>query len=614
MKRNRFGINVDEGVALSTAEEFGMLFIDTNSEAKQKLWDWIKKDEKPVLFGGQIGSGKSTLIEFVLQKSEKKPDLVFHFDRYNLNLSTVDCWKIVFVELFRYLATLGHTNIKEIPNEYKKILGKTSDSWIASIPQIRLETFSRDSIEKSKSFINLLEADKDYLPDLFVSLVNKTTSLTGSTLFFFASGVDKFEPGTAAFFSLTEALHTLRRYRTLFEVNAVHLFSGDSWTTGLEKIILTPSTDDQVEKMLEKRLGAYSKSYSKEIPLISKYSGGLPRQAVRLLDYFLVNQKKTKNRLSALNQAVENINRDFFAFSLRPESMLLKNVNNKRFLEANMISLPGDTGTAKRALFGNWIIINGQLTDNRWDAFVNPIVKGSFIKIKPEEPEFALLKNYARQTGISEIGLDGNTQLLGWQNALVERLESPIALNITDILDSISSALLSKQRADRIIIAFENREVFEAVRAYLEAKSNTYEYQIWKHYKLDSLKESPLLKMLEYFSETSVDVFSFEFSGNFPQNSLDELNIRRDSFTDKQLIWWIPKNKLKTYLERWTQLRQLFQVYVLEEDLAKSLTVKDVQSDLDFMKELEEPENSAASLYVKNLQIVLDYLKEVMHG
>ncbi|MBF0410843.1 MAG: hypothetical protein HQM10_26090 [Candidatus Riflebacteria bacterium] len=614
MKRHQFGINVDEGVALSTAEEFEMLFVDTQSESRQKLLDWIANDETPVLFGGQIGSGKSTLIEFILRKSDKKPDLLFHFDRYSVNLSVVDCWKIVFVELFRYLATFGCTNIEEIPNEYKEILGKTSDSWIESISQIRLETFSRDSVEKSKSFSNLLEADKDYLPDLFVSLVNKTTSVKGSTLFFFASGVDKFEPGTAAFFSLTEILQSLRRYKTLFEVNAVHLFSGDSWTTGLEKIILTPFTDNQIEKMLKKRLGAYSKSYLKEIPLISKYSGGLPRQAVRLLDYFLINQKKAKNRLSALNQAVENVNRDFFAFSLRPENILLQNVNNKRFLETNMISLSGDTETAKRAVFGNWIILNSHLTNNRWEAIVNPIVKGSFFEIEPEEPEFSLLKNYARQAGISEFGLDGNAQQFDWQNTLLARLESPVALNITDILDSISAALLSKQRADRVIVAYENQKVFEAVRAYLEAKSNTYEYQIWRHCKLDSEIESPLLKMLEYFSETFVDVFSFEFSGDFPQNSLDELNIRRDSFIDKQLIWWIPKNKLRIYLERWTQLRQLFQVYVLEEDLAKSLTIENVQSDLDFMKELVESENSSASLYVKNLQIVLDYLKEVMHG
>jgi hypothetical protein len=198
---------------------------------------------------------------------------------------------------------------------------------------------------------------------------------------------------------------------------------------------------------------------------------------------------------------------------------------------------------------------------------------------------------------------------------LLDQLETPIELNVTQILDSISSALLSTQRADRIVVAFKNKVIADAVRAYLVAKSNTYEYQIWNHYLLeDDGKTSPLLKMIQSFSDQPVDVYSYEFSGNFSQNSLDELNIRRDSFIDKQLIWWIPKEKLRAYLGRWTQLRQLFQVYVLEEDLAKALNIDEIKSDLDFMSELAETEGTASFSYVENLKIVLNYLKEVHHG
>ena len=97
-------------------------------------------------------------------------------------------------------------------------------------------------------------------------------------------------------------------------------------------------------------------------------------------------------------------------------------------------------------------------------------------------------------------------------------------------------------------------------------------------------------------------------------NSLDELNLRRDSFLDRQLIWWIPKDNLNSYLGRWTQLRQLFQVYVLEEDLAKSLSIEEIASDLEFMEELAESEGTASFSYVENLKLVLDYLKGVKHG
>jgi hypothetical protein len=217
-------------------------------------------------------------------------------------------------------------------------------------------------------------------------------------------------------------------------------------------------------------------------------------------------------------------------------------VNKNQFLETDLISLPGDKETARRAVFGNWVVLQEHMRESRWRAFVNPLIKSSFVEVEPEEPEFVLLKEYARQTGISDFGLDVDSHQAGWQKTLLDQLETPIELNVTQILDSISSALLSTQRADRIVVAFKNKVIADAVRAYLVAKSNTYEYQIWNHYLLeDDGKTSPLLKMIQSFSDQPVDVYSYEFSGNFSQNSLDELNIRRDSFIDKQLIWWIPK-------------------------------------------------------------------------
>ncbi len=80
MKRNRFGINVDEGVALTTNEEFERLFVDTESDAGKKLLEWLKTGDQPVLFGGQIGCGKTTLMEYVFYQSDIKPNISFHFD------------------------------------------------------------------------------------------------------------------------------------------------------------------------------------------------------------------------------------------------------------------------------------------------------------------------------------------------------------------------------------------------------------------------------------------------------------------------------------------------------------------------------------------------------
>jgi hypothetical protein len=611
MKRNRFGINVDEGVALTSLEEFDRLFVDTESEAEKSLLEWLRTGEGPVLFGGQIGCGKTTLLEYLFHKSQIKPDIVFHFDRASLNLSSTDSWSIVFAELFRYIAVQDLMGMDEIPSEYSEMLGDTPERWLESISQIRLDTFSTESVEKSRAFHCMLESNQEYLPQFFASLVRGISFCKKRPMFLFASGIDKFEPGSSAYFALTDILQTLSVHKTLFELNAVHLFYGDPWMGKMGKIIIKALGHRQIEEMLVKRLGRYAKTYTDDVALIAGYSGGIPRQALRLLDSFLAAQKRLPNKREAFSQSVEQVNRDLFAFSPRPESALMKNVDKNRFLETGLIALPGDQETAKRAIFGNWVVLEEHMHESRWKAVVNPIIKESFVDVAPEEPERALLKAYARQAGMSEVGLEVDIHQDGWHHTLMDQLESPIELNVTEILDSISSALLSIQRADRVIIAFENKTVVNAVRAYLEAKSNTYEYQVWSHHVI---KASPLFEMIEHLSERNVDVYSFEFAGEFPKDSLDELNLRRDSFLDRQLIWWIPKEKLNAYLGRWTQLRQLFQVYVLEEDLAKSLSVDEIESDLEFMDELAELEGTASFSYVENLKIVLDYLKGVKHG
>ena len=176
MKRNRFGINVDEGVALTTGEEFARLFVDTEPDAEKQLVEWLKTGEQSVLFGGQIGCGKTTLLEYAFHKSGIKPDIVFHFDKSSLNLSAIDSWSIVFAELFRSIARLDLIRIEEISVDYKNILGETAEAWQESISQIRLESFSAVSIEKSKAFNCLLETNLDYLADFSRSLIKKIDS------------------------------------------------------------------------------------------------------------------------------------------------------------------------------------------------------------------------------------------------------------------------------------------------------------------------------------------------------------------------------------------------------------------------------------------------------
>lgn len=74
MKRNHFGINLDEGIPLSTEMDFQKLYVPCFEDMADKVNSWIKDDlgKNPLMLGGQIGSGKSTLIAKTLLKSLEK--------------------------------------------------------------------------------------------------------------------------------------------------------------------------------------------------------------------------------------------------------------------------------------------------------------------------------------------------------------------------------------------------------------------------------------------------------------------------------------------------------------------------------------------------------------
>ena len=66
MKRREYGINLDDGVALSTEEEFRLLYVPCNPDETARLQEWFADDtQEPLLLGGQIGSGKTTILNEV---------------------------------------------------------------------------------------------------------------------------------------------------------------------------------------------------------------------------------------------------------------------------------------------------------------------------------------------------------------------------------------------------------------------------------------------------------------------------------------------------------------------------------------------------------------------
>ncbi|MGR3177510.1 MAG: hypothetical protein ACUZ8E_05600, partial [Candidatus Anammoxibacter sp.] len=375
-------------------------------------------------------------------------------------------------------------------------------------------------------------------------------------------------------------------------------------------------------EILQKRMGIYAEPIKTELELITKWSGGNPRQAIRLLTHYQSTRKnKGLDKTGRLANAIKRTTDDLFAYSNKPSSDLIKTILKNKKIETSLLNLPGDKESALQALYGNWIFITQGSINGAWPAIVNPLVKPFFKNEKyiMAEPEQKLLSQYAEINEMSPIGLgfnmideDGSRKSADeiLQEFFSMGIEEPLSLKLTEILDVISAALLSNDRKDRIIVGFKDKNILNATRAYLFAKANSYEYQRFEHRNLWGGEDKEPINILEETLALDTDILSFEFAGKWTEKQLNILDKSRDRFINYQMLWWIPLENLKDYLPHWVQLRELFEFFILEDELLGSLSIQDIESDLAFYEDLVESKESSEYSMVKNLKIVLKYLKE----
>jgi len=629
MKINRFGINLDEGLAL-TEESLDKLYVSCCEDYAQKIIDWLKNDtiETTLLLGGQIGSGKSTLITKILSDKSSKPDITLEFDKEGLNLDEGDFLSIILTGFIKKAVELSlDLSFSELPSELFEL---STDDWQSLVNILCPEKFSMKLFEKKILARKAISKHNNYIIEVISKIGDALKNKSKSPLFIFASGIDKYDTKSAAFrLSLNSSTRILSNYKTMFEVNAGHLFIPDTtspFSSNNKKVFIPTVSDNYIIEMLNKRMGVYAEPIKKELELITKWSGGNPRQAIRLLTHYQsVRKNKTLDKTGRLANAIRRTTDDLFAYSNRPSSDLIKTIQNDKKIETSLFNLPGDKETAQESLYGNWIFITQGSTNGSWPAIVNPLVKPFFENEKSimAEPEQRLLSQYAEINELSPTGLGFNMleddsskknadKIL--QEYFSMGIEEPLTLKLTEILDVISAALLSNDRKDRIIVGFKDKKILNAARAYLFAKANSYEYQRFEHRTLFGGKDKEPIKKLEEIMVLDTEILSLEFAGKWTKRQLEILDKYRDNFIDYQMLWWIPLEKLKEYLPHWVQLRELFEFFVLEDELLGSLSIEDIESDLAFYEDLVESEESAEFSMVKNLKIVLEYLKENRGG
>jgi len=624
MKLNKFGINIDEGLPLQ-GEALDKLYEPCFPDFSKEIENWIKDSlvSKPLLVGGQIGSGKTTLLNQLFKQKELSPEIKIEFDKESLNLDEGDFLSIILAHFLGKTDKLQlDINSLKLPYDYFNLKEQNLKGLIELLFP---SEFSIESFENKKKARKVVSEHSEYFKNLIIKLGELIQEKLKNSLFIFASGIDKFNTKSSAFFELKSSLNILSQFKTLFEVNAVHLFLPDTTTPFkniTKKLLITTPSNKQIVNILGKRMGIYSQPVRNELELISKWSGGNPRQAIRILSYFLSFKKDSNfTKTEKLAKAIKKTSEDFFAFANKPNLELIKSVEREKKIESSFINLPGDKETAQEAIYGNWIFITDGSQNSSWPAIINPLIK-SYFKDKEtisESPEQILLKKYAETHGISASGLSFTTfDEEGAEKSPSEILfeffssgiEEPYPLKIVEILDLITASLLSKDRKDRILIAYKDKKILEASRAYIFAKANTYEYQRYEHRIITGGKNYNPLHQIEEILAIDTDIFSLDLEGDWSDVQLDILNKHRDIFINYQMIWWVPYEKIKKYLPHWVQLRELFEFFVIEDEMLGSLSKKEIEDDISFFEDLIEGENTAESETVKNLKVVLKFLKK----
>lgn len=647
MKRKANGMNIDEGIPLSEAMEFELLYADLYPVQAQQLSDWLndKNDHSALALGGQIGSGKSTLLNKVAftvnVETQVKPDIWLHFDQDSANPTAGDFIAIVLVGLINAILdnNLTFTNssalIDDLLPEFDRSVIDEMDEqtlntcWQTLSKRLNPSQKSLAAFQAKNTLIQTINAPQatEYFLKSIICLIDDFKLGTGRLPLIVASGIDKFPANGAAFFVLQDILKQIQNAKTLYEVNAIHLYAPqcNRFFGSMTALLLPRVVPENIAPLLMSRLGVYAVRHEKNVNILAQFSGGNPRQALRLLMHYL-REKKNRNltEQGVIAKAVKQTSVDYFSFASRPEKDLIGAVEKDQFLLSGMISRPGDASSALKAVYGNWIFLGDEIESDKREAIINPIVQGLFLdQSTPAEYMQSALNKYAEAQGISAAGLsfDDSTEhsrQLGF-DVLFDEIDDFNDSNLADVFDEISASLLNKNRPDRAFIVYKDKVMSDAARAYLLAKSNTFEHQSYQHFVIDYAQDKSAAEEIDLMlsaldqNEYPIDILSFEFSAQWPVKQLRQLESKRDCFLDHQILWWVNDVRLKAILPDLVQLRQLFEVYSLDDTLLASLCVADIEADIDYWQSMGDKANQQPIAELKKVADYLSHAKE-MHN
>lgn len=620
MKRNQYGVNFDLGVPLQTEEEFELLYVELTPEKKQRLIDWINDDNQgPLVAAGQIGTGKSTLIEKAFREASP-PDVRIGLDTEVPFYDSGTFWGVLLgkiVEFARYV----ECNLESfrLPEDLLGI-DYEHDGLGELVNALCKRPLSMADFNKKRALYRAIDENIEVVKRQLLDIFELTADKIDRKPLIFAEGIDKFSPDSADYVSMLDVLNFLSRYKTLYEANLIHLLgSGEKWHNG-KKVLLTGTSNEIMSEILEKRLGVYAQAKEGMLPLLASLSGGNVRQAIRLLiEYDFALGKKEKDTKGALDEACRRTRDDLLnvlSGTMDPE--LLKVVHRDGYITSGTLKDLVTRDASQSAVYLNWIFITGDADDElKWPAHVNPLLLPAVEAFKsiPESPEIRMLREWANEHEISPFGLDIDIAALD-KNKFFDIIGSQTALaplNIIEIFDSLAAYFLNPERRDKVIIAYENAKLARPVNDLLIGKAGVYRPANFKDINFAEVPDHRLDIYLNRLENEQNEGYSVFFDKQLTEEEAIALEQRRDVFIDYKMIWWIPFNDLKGYLKYWPQSRQFFKIFRLEEDILSTITKEEIAEDLEDLDHVESSTDTKEQLK-ERLQRVLDYLKMIKNG
>ena len=622
MKRRPHGVNLDDGLALSTEDEFHLLFVDGRPETRSVLQEWLADDEQgAILFGGQIGTGKTTILNAVLRTNPQTAIIRMRFDTDCIDASEGGYVLLVLGQVLRVCLEY-HVRpdgcgvaIRDFAD-----LGRSSWSGIAeALTRLPKDLTIAYQLREIAGHVTPIS---EQVRRACGKLLDRLAVRIGQSPVLVADGVDKFDPSTADYFSLKDTLAFLARRRTLFEVNAVHLFRDEDFRVGVRKLFIGGLDDETLMMVFAKRLGAYRPLHHQAFPLLARYSGGNIRQGLRLLNaYYFQRTQRREDHAAALALACHRVGSDLLSVPFgRFPADVISVVKRDGYIEGSLLRDREREAEVNEAVYRNWLFLNcepNSTAPTQWPAQINPLIDMA-IDWKPAVPPTAeeqAVREWAREHNVSPMGLNMPIDDRGeldwdefWRKIRSTSSWEGKSLNILRLLEEIGAGLFGVERRDRIVVAYEKRGNLEAVRDFLVGKANTYgSFACEEVALIGGEGRHPIQELLPHLvSRDANRVYSIDLTGEWTDAQLRELDHRRDLFDNLQMLWWIQQDALKRYLQFWQQLRQLFRIYRLEEELWRGITPEQIEADIEIIKSLSETTDPEGA---RRLQAVLEFLQ-----